>query len=62
MNGAIAEPPPITMSTPINNNTTITGKSHHFLRSFKKLKRSDKKSIDIKFEMCLRALKVQYYS
>ncbi|GLU53175.1 hypothetical protein Dfri01_26360 [Dyadobacter frigoris] len=45
MNGATAEPPPITINTPINNNTMITGASHHFLRSFINENKSVKKSI-----------------
>ena len=45
MNGATAEPPPMTISTPISNRTMITGASHHFLRSFMKENKSFKKSI-----------------
>jgi hypothetical protein len=52
MNGATAEPPPITMITPMSNNKIIMGASHHFLRSFKNENKSFKKSIfvNLKFE------------
>jgi hypothetical protein len=47
MNGAKAEPPPITIKTPINNNTIITGVNHHFFLSLRKFHISLKKSIAI---------------
>jgi hypothetical protein len=49
MNGATAEPPPITISTPIKRSTKITGASHHFLRSFIKANRSVRNSIMFNF-------------
>lgn len=47
MNGAIAEPPPITNITPIKSSTTTTGTKKTFLRSLKKLNISLKNSIII---------------
>ena len=49
MNGAIAEPPPMTIKTPISSNTRITGTRKNFLRSFRKLNKSFKNSIVYSF-------------
>jgi len=45
MNGATAEPPPITIRTPIRIKRRIIGVNHHFFRSFMNLNRSLRKSI-----------------
>jgi hypothetical protein len=42
MNGATAEPPPITNKMPMNMSSKITGVNHHFFRA------------DINFRMSLR--------
>ena len=49
MNGATAEPPPITIKTPNRSKTKITGSSQNFFRSLMKLNRSVKKSICLFF-------------
>jgi hypothetical protein len=45
MNGATADPPPMTMMTPINSRRIIIGANHHFFRSLKKENKSFRKSI-----------------
>ena len=45
MKGATADPPPITIKTPINNNIIMTGASQNFFLTFKNAHKSFKKSI-----------------
>lgn len=45
MNGAMDDPPPITIKNPRSNKTTITGANQNFLRSFIKPHKSLSKSI-----------------
>lgn len=45
MNGAIAEPPPITINTPNKSKIMMIGANQNFLRCFKNFQMSFKKSM-----------------
>jgi hypothetical protein len=45
MNGARADPPPITMRMPSSSSTMISGANQNFFRAFRNFQRSFKKSI-----------------